>query len=253
MAPKSHISIHQDMNGPTKQNEKVENSQQLYNENNNQEHIRDKFLSTRKIRNVMNIYKWEQAAICRERDAMIRQQNAKARGEAAICRLLQSKAAEHKERAVELDILADLLTVRVSELLDQCNTSTGDQYILQCDNLKCSIESLISRSEQHLIMSKEIGLEAKERQLQEHFRQQQVLVAIRDFETRVHRSGRQNIISGVNKLLRTAMGNRLKHNALVQEAWAHLQEARANAQEDHERQMLVEKETFWSIQKTYIL
>ena len=248
MAPNSHISIHQDMNGSAIQNEKVENS--------HQEQLRDKFFSTRKMRNVMDIYKWEQQAICREREAMIRQQNAKARGEAAICRRLQSKAAEHKERAVELDILADLLTVRVSELLDACNTgsSTGDhQYILQCDNLKCSIESLISRSEQHLIMAKQVGLQAKERQLQEHFRQQQVLVNIRDFETRVKRSGRQKLISGVNKLSRTATGNRLEHNALVQEAWAHLQVAQADAQEDHERQMMVEKETFWSIQKTYIL
>ena len=249
MAPNSHISIHQDMNGPTIQNEKAEDS--------HQEQLRDKFFSTRKMRNVMNIYKWEQVAICRERDAMIRQQNAKARGEAAICRRLQSKAAEHKERAVELDILADLLTVRVSELLDACNTgcSTGDhQYILQCDNLKCSIESLITRSEQHLIMAKEVGLQAKERQLQEHFRQQQVLVNIRDFEsTRVQPGSGQKLISGVNKLSRTATGNRLEHNALVQEAWAHIQEAQAAAQEDHERQMLVEKETFWSIQKTYIL
>ena len=63
----------------------------------------------------------------------------------------------------------------------------------------------------------------------------------------------QKLISGVNKLSRTATGNRLEHNALVQESWAHLQEAQADAQEDHERQMLVEKETFWSIQKTYIL
>ena len=248
MAPNSHISIHQDMNGSAIQNEKVENS--------HQEQLRDKFFSTRKMRNVMDIYKWEQQAICREREAMIRQQNAKARGEAAICRRLQSKAAEHKERAVELDILADLLTVRVSELLDACNTgsSTGDhQYILQCDNLKCSIESLISRSEQHLIMAKQVGLQAKERQLQEHFRQQQVLVNIRDFETRVKRSGRQKLISGVNKLSRTATGNRLEHNALVQEAWAHLQEAQADAQEDHERQIMVKKETFWSTKKTYIL
>ena len=250
MAPNSHISIHQDMNGSAIQNENLENR--------HQEQLRDKFFSTRKMRNVMNIYKWEQQAICREREAMIRQQNAKARGEAAICRRLQSKAVEHKERAVELDILADLLTLRVSKLLDQCNTgsSTGDQYILQCDNLKCSIESVITRSKQHLIMAKEVGLQAKERQLQEHFRQQQVLFNIRDFETTRVQPGsgqRQKLISGVNKLSRTATGNRLEHNALVQEAWAHLQEAQADAQEDHERQMLVEKETFWSIQKTYIL
>ena len=45
----------------------------------------------------------------------------------------------------------------------------------------------------------------------------------------------------------------MEHNALLQEAWAHLQEAQAEAHEEHVGEMLLEKETFWNMQKEYIL
>ena len=49
---------------------------------------------------------------------MIRQQVAKARGETALRRLHQSMAAEHNEKAVELEVLADPLSQRATELLN---------------------------------------------------------------------------------------------------------------------------------------
>ena len=244
MAPKFQMSVGKDMN--------------VFNEHHGDDHqnhkqIRDIILLNRKINNSISDHKWKQRAVCREREAMIRQQYAKARGEAAICRILQSKAIQHKERAIELDILADLLSVRVSELLDQCSTSTGDLYLLQFDALKCSIDSLSSRSRQHLFIYQTILLESKERQTKEELRQKLVSVSVRDFESSDQCSGYRNLTSGVNKLFRTALANRMEHNALLQEAWAHLQEAQAEAHEEHVGEMLLEKETFWNMQKEYIL
>ena len=117
---------------------------QIKDENNYQKprQFIDKFLLAKNIKNRTKFFKWKQRAINRERDSMVGQQNAKAQGEAAICRLLHSKAAGHKDSPIEL-----------ADQLDKCTTSDGDV--------------LISRSEQHMITSKKLILEAMERQLSE--------------------------------------------------------------------------------------
>ena len=97
--------------------------------------IKGDFLLAKRTKNLRSACKMEKHAVYREKDALIRQQNAKARGEAAIGRILRSKAAEHKTRAFELDVLGDLVYVRVSELLDQCSTSTSNQHVMQCNIL----------------------------------------------------------------------------------------------------------------------
>ena len=125
--------------------------------------------------------KKEEIISTRERDALIRQQNAKARGEIAIRRLQQSMADQHNEKAVELEVLADLLSLRATELLDLCSTSSEEQDILTCDNLLCSITALNRLSEQHKNSSQEILTQAKERYAIEEFRQMKVKEAVRDF------------------------------------------------------------------------
>ena len=148
---------------------------------------------------------------------MNRQQNAKARGEAAIGRILRSKSSEHKERAFECDVLGDLVYVRISELLDHCSTSTSNQNVVECNNLMSTMYTLNIQSDQHLISSQKILLEAKERQINEELRQHQVHMAVLDFNTSGQLSDERNCISGVNKLFRTAIGNRFKYNAQVLE------------------------------------
>ena len=205
------------------------------------------FLLSRRKKNLVYNYQRGQQAVYRERYALIRQQNAKARGEAAIIRLLQSKAAEHKDKAVELEVLGDLFYVRVSELQGQCSTSTSDQYALECDNLKNTIDALNSQLDQHLITSQEIILEAKERQLREGLRQQQVLKAIRDFEDTGHLSVERNGVNERTKYFRTAIGNQLKYHAQALEEWALMQEIEADDQEEQGNKRLVDKEVLSEI------
>ena len=111
MAPRSNNPIPRsyEKSEHTQQLSKDQNVESDYNIYVNPEQIKKEILSTSRTNTLISMCKWEQVAVCRERGALFRQQNAKARGEAAVGRLFQSKVNEHRERAVELEVLADLL------------------------------------------------------------------------------------------------------------------------------------------------
>ena len=115
MAPNAYLQLSQVIPQPCDQNLTVE--QNINCEGSAQS--RAMVISARKMKGIIYTCRKEEHVVSIEREAMIRQQNAKARGEKAILRRLQCKAAEYKEEAVELEVLADLLSVRATELLDQ--------------------------------------------------------------------------------------------------------------------------------------
>ena len=120
MAPRSNSQLPMSY-GKQEQTQQLAKDQNVESDNNNYVNpgqIKKGILSASRTNTLITMCKWEQRAVGREREALFRQQNAKARGEAAVGRLLQSKVNEHRERAVELEVLADLLYVRVSDLLD---------------------------------------------------------------------------------------------------------------------------------------
>ena len=207
---------------------------------------RTKFMSVRKTKNMMSTCRREEQSVRVEREAMVRQQIAKARGERAGLQILQSKAAEHKEKALELEVLADLLSLRATELLDQCCTSGGDQEVLQQDNLISSITALNHLSNHHKDISQEILLESRERSHKEELRRMEVKKAVQDFNKCAEGITRRTRVSGVNSVYRAALRNRLQINALNQEAWALSQEAKANAQLEQESQRIFNREAYWS-------
>ena len=108
-------------------------------------------------------------------------------------------------------------------------------------------------SENNKIVSQEIMSESKERGIKEELRQMQVKEAVRDFNKCGQGSSRRTCVSGVNSITRAALGNRLEINALNQEAWAFLQEAQTDAQQEQEINRICEREAYWNLLVTNLL
>ena len=109
---------------------------------------------------------------------MVRELAARTRGEAAMYRELESKSRQHKVRAVELEAIVDILTLRGSQLLTQCNTSS--KSVQQCSNLKNSICTLNQLADAQGLLSQELDSEIHARQSAECSRQQKVYDAVVD-------------------------------------------------------------------------